>query len=577
MNRNDTALDLTRIPFGSAYSAFLVYEENNCDGTELKPGLYLAARIQGGDHRREGGLVDIVPIVDGEPQTYSYRATPSLLTMTMEKGEIRLFVDSDDTARLCAHGVGIRLFAKFPFYSIMNATIMPGELLDLNLCGPHTTGGRYIMKAYKGHPTCYSKFNPATNGPEFASVELLPDEAGDLDFQIYMINPDERGFINEKPAESSLAEAEKRFADFAACYEPVPAEYEDLAEKSIYSVWLQREKPDKYDIDPPMIAEMIYTGKLSKGWANAFEQPLHALAMADRQEALKLIRNMYLHMSRGMLPGIASTAKILYQAQPPLQGVAVCALLDGGPLPKEDAASLYELMRENYQWWKDTHSDGKRRFFYNHRDELCLPGISYNALPFPLETPDLYTLMILYARALGKLADAVGEDASGWREEESNLLGALGELWNGDGYDCRDVRSGRRHASLSLMTCLPVMLGADAGEGAAEKLCAALMDEGGFLSAAGLCSESRRSELYAPKAEGRGAVTAWLQELFVCALRMGGMTEACRTAAKRYLDYSKKNGMATVIAPEGSQPVCRPGGAVTAAAGSAVLYLAKCL
>ena len=576
MPESKSVIDLTRIPFGGPHCGVLVYEENNCDGTDIKPGLYLGARIQGGEHRREGGIVDIVPIVNGEPVAYTYEATPTALKLTAAEGGVTLIVDTDSTARLFGRGVGIKLYAKFPFYSMMNAAILPGDLLDLSLMGTTMNGGRYLMKPLKGRPVCHSVFNPSTNGPDDARVELLPDENGELDFEIYTMNPDEWGYVDAVPAADAVLAAEKRFDEYRAKYPAFPEQYVCLRDPAVYAVWIHRENPNRVDFYPVMTEEVIYSGRLSRGWANAYEQPLHAMAFADTEEELRLIRAMFMSMSNGMLPGTLSTTKVFYQAGPPTQGAAVLDLLrkTGGKLEADKAAELYGLMKQNYGWWKASHSFGEHRFSYNHRDELCLPGASYDALEFPLETPDLYALMILYAEALEKLAALAGEDGACWNGEAKGLLETLKGLWNGESFDCRSVRSGQRTATDSLLARVPVILGGRLEKEVLDALCADLGSETRFLAKAGFATESMTGAMYAPAEEGRGACVMWLNELVMDGLFNAGCTELAKKAAERVLDFAKAGGAASVVSTGEEPYVFRPGGAVNAVTGSALICLA---
>jgi hypothetical protein len=105
MPKSMTKLDLTKIPFGRSRSGIMVYEENNCDGESFKPGLFFVMLIQGGAPRRQG-LVDLEPIVDGQPLTFTYEATPAELKMTTEKGNVTVVIDTPRTMRIRGEGVG---------------------------------------------------------------------------------------------------------------------------------------------------------------------------------------------------------------------------------------------------------------------------------------------------------------------------------------------------------------------------------------------------------------------------------------------------------------------------------------
>ena len=81
-------------------------------------------------------------------------------------------------------------------------------------------------------------------------------------------------------------------------------------------------------------------------------------------------------------------------------------------------------------------------------------------------------------------------------------------------------------------------------------------------------------DMYAPAVEGRGAVVMWLNELVINGLFDAGCTELAKKAAGRVLDFAKAGGAASVIST-GTEPyVFRPGGAVNAVTGSALICLA---
>ncbi len=575
---NQLKLDLTKVPFGRARNGIVVYEENNRDGEGARPGLYFAARIQGGEHRRSGGIVDLVPIYNGEALNYEYVATPELLTLKTEKGSVNILIDGAGTLRIFGEGVGLRLYSKFPFYSMMIASTQPGGLVDLSLSGTTMNGMHLMFKALRGGLTCESVFNVSNNGPDDVTIEMLPTEDNKFEIEAYTMNPNEWGYVEYTTIPEALADVKKDFEGFKALYPEVNEEWTDVRDLSAYAVWIHKESPNAIDLYPTMKADVIYSGRLSNGWANAFEQPLYAMAMNDKDEAIKLIKNMYIHMSDGMLPFTVSTTKVHYQAAPPTQGAAVLELFNKfGDIGKDDAEWLYKAMKENFGWWETTHSFAENHFSYNQRDELSIAGLSYNACDFPLETPDLYTFMILYTKALSKLAAITGECSKCWDSKTEALKQELFGLWNGRSFDLRAVRSGVRYESKSLLVYLPVMLGKELPQDILDAMCADLADEGKFFTHAGFASESRDSKLYDPKADGRGAVVLWLQMLLIGGLFDAEKTELAVTAAKNILVNAKAGCLRDVFAPEGEQVPRRPGGDLNAIAGSALIYIAgKC-
>lgn len=572
-------LDLTRVPFGRAGSPVMVFRENNCDGEKIQPGLYFTMLVQGGSARRKG-LVDIVPWLDGGPVDFTYTAVPGKLQIVTLKGKIDVVIDTPKTVRIRGNGVGVRLYTKIPFMTMENATMLPGELADLNLMSINNDGGRFFFKAIRGKIILNSYFNVRNNGPEDAEIQFIPDETGNFEIAGYIMNPDEWGYIEYKPIETAEEDTLKEYMEFSDCYPEVQSKWEKLRQRAVYGIWLNKESPNDCEIIPTMRGELIYSDCISRGWAYTYEQPLHAMAMKNTDRAAKLISDMLLHMKNGMLPVKISTFKTHYQAYPPTTGAAMVKILErsGGAISKESVEIIYTAMQENYKWWKTSHCRDIYRFSYNHRDELELEDAAYNAFEFPLETPELYTLMILYIEALAKLSDIYDDgQAEMWRREQRAVTDELLKLWDGESFRCRAAVSGREFKTRSLLAYMPVILGDRIPSEIVKKLAAVLGDENEFLSERGLRSESRSSEYYEPDIPGRGAVAAWLQQLIITGLFECGEAETAKKAAERYLAYVEENEPRDVFSAEGVQPERRPGAFVNAAAGAAVMEIAAYL
>ena len=573
MPNKSIRLDLTQIPFGKARSKVMVFEENNCDGEEFGKGLFFAMMNQGAAARRKG-LVDLVPIYEDKPLEYEYAATPSKLQMTTAKGTVCVVIDTDDTMRIVGSGVGIRLYTKIPFMAMETATMLPGGLADLNLASYRMDGGRFMFKALKGTITLDSVFNPTINGPEDAKIEFLPAEDGEFDIITYFMNPDEWGYIDAKPIGDSEAEVAKDFEEFAGGYPDVCQRWEELKNVCAYAVWLHTMGPSKVELVPTLKSDMIYSNCLMGAWAETFKQALHALAMKDADKAIGYIEGVFKHTVKGMLPASVSTAKTHYQAAPPVFGLAVNEILKKDGVSAEQLKKLYAPMVENYEWWKKGHSFGEGRFSYNHRDELAIAGLSYSAMEFPLETPDIYALMAQYAKALAALSAIVGDGREAeWKAVEKATVDNLIGLWDGESFNCKAAVSGRVFKTKSLLAYLPIVLGDALPDDIIKKLAADLGDEEKFLSAVGFRSESKQSKYFNGAVEGSGAVVMWLQQLIV-----GGLfecdAELAAKAAEIILAGAEKNGVRDVLVSEGEQIITRPGNYINSTAASAILYIA---
>ncbi len=124
-------------------------------------------------------------------------------------------------------------------------------------------------------------------------------------------------------------------------------------------------------------------------------------------------------------------------------------------LPEDKAAELYEKMKQNYAWWKDSHSFAPGRISYSYPAECGFSGSSYAELEFPLEAPDLYAQMILYAEVIGRVERLAGKgNGLSWYMESQALKKTLTEeLWDGEKFVCRGVTSGKNSPAPA---CLPM-------------------------------------------------------------------------------------------------------------------------
>jgi hypothetical protein len=575
MSHSISALDLTKLPFGKTKSSFMVFEENNSDGETFKPGLYFASSAQSAAIRRKG-LVDVVPIFNGEPLPYTYCATPSVLRLDTDCGSIRIIMDELGTMRISGQGVGVRLYTDIPFMSMMLATQLPNGIVDLNLVGIIPGGGRFLFVPIEGRVTLNSVYNVVNMGPEDAKVELLPSEKGYFETAVYTSNPEEWGYVDYQSMDACIAQTDKSFREYLALYPEVDGKWSKLRELSAYAVWLHYQEKSAMAILPTMKADMIYRSRITECEAKAFEQPLHALALRGAKAALDLIANAFPHMEKGMLPTAVSNSRIYYQAFLPVHGAAVLHLLELGVsgIPKKELRTLYSSMAEHYDWWVKSHSLSQDHFSYNQRDEYGFSGASYGALTFPLETPELYAFMILYTEALSKLSALLDDGKkAGWADTSKRLVTTLMSLWDGERFLCRAAYGGQRYASDSLLAYLPVILGKRLPAKVLEQLTAALGDEAGFLSGCGFRSENKRSPYYDPASSGRGAVDAALQLLVIGGLFDAGTTGLAREAANRFLHHAEANGARDVMMSEGVEPPRRPADEMNAMASLAVLAI----
>jgi len=281
-----------------------------------------------------------------------------------------------------------------------------------------------------------------------------------------------------------------------------------------------------------------------------------------------------------MLPATVCSGQLRYGGFPFYHGYALMKALDrfgSGCLSQGKAEALYDAMKANFSWWKESHGFGANRVSYLYAAECGFKGASYGTLEFPLEAPDLYAQMILYAEVIGRVERIARRgNGLGWYAESQALKNTLlNELWDGEAFACRGAISGRRFKSGSLLAYVPIMLGKRLPDDIIGKLERALVCEKRFLSSRGLVSEDMLSAHYDAHVPGCGSVEALPQQLVVGGLIDAGRIGAAVKIAERALAFADENGAVESVPPEGPvQSKKRPADVYEAVAAAALISLA---
>ncbi|MDR2357313.1 MAG: hypothetical protein LBD92_04420 [Oscillospiraceae bacterium] len=591
------SLDLKKVPFSRRSASFMFFEEDNSGGgvsdrerfrhndapllysgedeaeKGYTPGLYVTVSSHGSTIRRKG-LLSITPTRNGAPADYTYSASPSLLTIRSGDDAVEIIIGNGGSIRARGRGLGLRFFTKMEFME--GAAVLPDGTVCLEIVGIYFVGGNFYFRAIDGEIRLDAPYNNQTCRTDAATVDLIPSESGTFEAAIFAMNPSEYGVAEYKPFDECLGEIRSDFDDFRRLYGSGDT---DLAELCEYLVWINYQDMDRESAAPNLKADMIFSGRIRDVLAKMFHQPLHTPAVRDPRAALDIMLGVFAHISGGMLPSETSRNRILYGAFPPAFGFAVLELLKNpgaDTLPGERLKSLYDGMSAHYDWWKATRSFGENSFSYAMPRECGFDAASYALYDFPLETPDLYTWLALYAEALAALARAAGiGDAEIWTARAGALRDALiSGLWDGERFVCRGALSGKTFRCESLLAYLPVILGERLPREIISKLATDLGDDAKFMSGRGFLSESRESVHFAGGVSGRGAVDLSLQHVFILGLRAAGCRETADRAAAAVISGIETFGARDVVVPDGAQPERVPadnGDSVAASAALAIL------
>lgn len=119
----------------------------------------------------------------------------------------------------------------------------------------------------------------------------------------------------------------------------------------------------------------------------------------------------------------------------------------------------------------------------------------------------------------------------------------LEHFWRGDRFVARHTDSGREINSDSLLTLMPLVLGADLPRDVFDA-CVHRLERGDYLTAHGLATEPTTSAYYEADGYWRGPVWAPTTMLLVDGLRRGGRDDLADEIAQRFMRTCAKAGMA---------------------------------
>ena len=578
MCMDNISLDLKKLPFSRAGSGYYLFEEDNRDNTAYIPGIYFGMSNPNGMARREG-LIRIVPVKDGEQLSYTYSCSQSTLKIITESGTLAIVMDTTESFRIYGDGIGVMIHKEMPVMSMETVREVRPGVAEFNLFSPAGGGGRFVFSRVSGIVNVETSSMLTADGVNRCTIWLLPLDDGQFETLVTPFVP-QAGEVMPKPRDEVIAEIEEEFDAFYSKFAPVPSKWEGLKQLCAYMCWINYRDGNPDDMVPVMLSDMFCASRLTDMQCYTWHQPFYGMSFADAKAALAAITNAYPCIKNGMLPITVCSGRLRYGSFPLYHGYALIKLLDaaGNSILSEDAAAeLYDRMKSNFIWWKDSHSFGDGRISYNSPLECGFASSSYSALEFPLEAPDLYAQMILYSELLGRVERLAGKgNGLDWYMESQALKKTLvEELWDKEKFLCRGAISGKKYECGSLLTYVPIILGKRLENEIIEKLEKTICDENSFLSARGLVSECLSSEYYDAAIPGSGTVETALQYLIVSGFVDAGKRLVAEAVANRTLQWTADNAAVMSIPVEGGITAkARPADVYESAAAAAIIALA---
>ncbi|MFW6313374.1 MAG: amylo-alpha-1,6-glucosidase [Spirochaetota bacterium] len=278
-------------------------------------------------------------------------------------------------------------------------------------------------------------------------------------------------------------------------------------------------------------------------WGSALRDPAFALSQYH-------LHFTHQHEQGALGDGINELTVGWTYTKPPVHGWVLRRMLEIHPYTDDEIRPLYEPLARWTEWWfryRDDDGDGVCQYHHGN-DSGWDDATAFDVTP-PVESPDLSALLVIQMDVLASLAERFGRDADArsWRRRADRTLEALIEhSWRDDQFV--PMQSGSHavadNGSDSLLCFIPVVLGKRLPDAQRTEIVHALADEGRFVHAHGLSTESARSPHFLPEGYWRGPMWAPALMMIVDGLFDAGETALATTIAQRFCDSCAASGFA---------------------------------
>ncbi|MDR1531156.1 MAG: hypothetical protein LBS62_03060 [Clostridiales bacterium] len=543
----DKTFDLCAFPFSGRDAYFAIRED------EESRELYLYFSRSPSPEVERGKLIRIVPVFDNKEDTrWTYSADAGSLTLRCTKGTVEFCFQRGNLLRIRAKGASLRMVCDdLKIYE--NAA--PREDGSLEIA--YEILGKFLLVPISGslrHDALWSHKDVRTK--EF-TVDLLPDAATGI-CETAMHEYYSNGVRDQRYSSFDEAAQETRdaFEAFAARVCPGAEGFEEaerLAAYTLYTLHL----PAGGHMRAPGLAASKRGNTLAVGWQQAIAAAALGGSPEDAYELL--ISPFKAQDAQGQVPnGVSFTWEDYVTAGAPMQGFAVCFLLDGGfVLSKERAGELYKALKRYADWFRAERCGGDLRPCYYHPEESGWLDATIFLRGLPLQSADLYAWLSLLYEACGRLARLAGiaEDGETSARLAEQIRRNMEALWKEDHFICKNLRTGFEFKANSVLRLLPVMLGRRLNGGMLEALAAEIRG-GAFYTDAGVVSERLGSQEFSLEPGGmlRGGIVPAVQFVAAAGLRDGGKRELAAEIARRVLTLACEKGLGDAIPPFDNDP-----------------------
>lgn len=513
---------------------------------------YGKAKLYLGNVRGTGPYRQILAEItkDGVVQPSVIDTTESEVILRCRFGEFRFCIGERKFMRFRGtDGLGLRLSVSMSGMG-GNAT----DLLDGCWKFDMATTAQGVMIPFRGKMEGRQVFGGPLGSTVAVSFAFSPDEQGVVEGGIeeFLIDPIHRP-IEEYPSyEDCVKSYESEFEEFCKMYPSLPAEWEPMRRKALWTIWTLIVEPDGETMFKHTMIKMLHgTFEHVSGW----QQGMHMICLGkDPKFAWEIMRGLFDYQDEnGRIADIITDVNYPRSAmKPPIQGLALNWLLDNtDPLAAISEEDLRHIYKGITRW---------SEFFFLCRD-LDGDGIWENCscmetgwedapffkqLGWPVASPDMNAYLALQLEAQGRLGRLLGEDEAVCAEYEKRSAEMVERIvktfWDGERWFALNPKTGVRSSTNTLSLFCVLVLGKRLPQEVIDKSIAALFAEDAYITPYGVASEAVNSPWFA-HGFSQGSIIPPAQFLMAYAMDACGRPELAKDIARRYLTTLRDFGL----------------------------------
>ena len=501
-----------------------------------RDGIYL--RNVGCGNR--GAIGRIVFLEDGREVSADYEMRPGLLTFTSGAGNVQIAFEDVNTLRF--RGDGLTMKILFTIVASENAQPYPGG---------HWYVNSFCQRAQLMLSDIKSSVNFEIKWAEYGCSAVSMETSGEeweFSAEIFEGAWQPKSISNTLPFDKCAEKYGAVFGDFYGKFTGISERYRSADFRAAYVDWTSTVGARGNFKRDAML--------MSKNWMIAvwsWDHCFNAMALAGAHPDLAwdqfCIPFDNQHKS-GLLPDTCMHDDIAFGfTKPPIHGWTLDFMMRRMKFTGEQLAWIYPRLSSWTDYWHtyaDWDKDGVCQ--YSHGNDCGWDNCSGYLVGAPVEGPDLSAYLGIQMHTLASLAFRLGKpgEAESWERKAGNQLDNLvSHSWTGERFKIPQSSTHKEQPDCdSLYAFLPLILGSRLPADIFRKLADGLKQNGRFLTANGLATESVSSAKYIPDGYWLGPIWAPPMFMIIMGLADGGETAFAVELAKRFCDMMSKEGFA---------------------------------